>query len=871
MSSELETSELQTPLWAASSDIPGAAISDIPGAARAILAELSIEEKCWAMTGADLWHSYGVPRLQLPGLRTSDGPHGCRGFYLGTAVGSAAVPCEAALASSFDKELIRRVGELLAGETRRNGANVLLGPTINLHRLPLSGRFFECFSEDPYLSARCAVAYINGVQSRGVACVAKHFLANELEDRRATMTAEMADEPLRELYLPPFEAAVVEAKVAGIMTGYNRFQGVYCAQNSAMLQGILRDEWGFDGFVVSDWYGNHSTVESCNAGLNLEMPGFQPIYYGERLAAAVHSGDVSEEVLNERCRPVLEAMVRQRHLQEPDVDQPHPMAPCVRDLCREAAAAGCVLLKNNADTLPLLNNSDSSAAAGSRTLAVLGANAQFSACQGGGSARVIPPVGVANFLQSLRARCADRGVAVRFEAGEVWQPSYTPANACLQGCDLGGMKRARGGGYQGMVVDVALSCFAGFSRSRLGNMIFPAGKRLKRSAMEWMSPVAAAYSSAQAAIVESESESLPEVHNNDNQLQNESECSTRSRGGEGDSDARFVTTPAIESAAAAAAAADFAVVVVGTDGYVESEGADQLSMRLPGRQDALISAVARARRGKGRWAVVLNCGSPKDLRAWIKDADVPAVLLTWFGGQEMGPAVADVLLGDLEPGGRLPCTWPLSLKESPAVVYGGWPGVDPDRQVYEENVLLGYRSQRRPKGEVEPAAPLFEFGFGLSYAGPYTYFGLDVTPVPVAVAAPQGRSKLSGTMVAMVKLGVRNEGQRPGREVVQLYVRPVQVPGVVRPERGLCGFHKTATLKYKAEELIEFRICARDLAFWRSAGGSSSAGAVESLGMWAVAPGCYSLLVGASSADVRLESNLTIGVDEATALTESLA
>lgn len=835
----------------AAAELPRPRPADGPSpaaAAEVLLASLTLEEKCNVMTGLDLWCTHGVPRLGLPGLRTTDGPHGCRGFFLSgpPGGGSVAVPCEAALASSFDEALIGRVGRLLAGEARRLGANVLLGPTVNLHRLPLSGRYFECFSEDPHLSARCAVAYINGVQSQGVACVVKHFLGNELEDRRATMTAEMSDQTMRELYLPPFEAAVREARVAGIMTGYNRFRGVYCAQNKDLLQGVLRDEWGFEGFVVSDWYGNHSTAESCAAGLNLEMPGLQPLHYGARLAAAVRRGTIDESVLTARCRPMLEAMVRHSQLVGPEPEAwPEPTDPSVRDLCREAVAAGCVLLKNDG-ALPLeFGPADSSVAAAPaggwiRSIAVIGASAKSSCCQGGGSARVIPPAGVMNFLEAVEARCAQQGVAVRYEVGDPWVPRYGTA-ACLQGCDGGGMRRV-GQGYFTAAADAVISGFGSFSQSWLGDMAYPLLRKIKNGVLDRLSPASTARLAAAAALAEPS----PEADDG-------------------------AETPEIAAAAAAAAAADAALVFVGTDGYLESEGADQRSMRLPGRQDALVRAVARARRGRGRWAVVLNCGSPKDLRAWIDDPDVPAVLLTWFGGQEMAPAVTEVLLGDREPGGRLPCSWVRELADSAAVVHEGWPGDDPDKQDYKEGILLGYRAFGRPPGQREPAAPLFPFGFGLSYGGPFSYRDLvikNATEVgsEAVAASSAGRSGgPRGLVAATVRLRVHNHGARNGRDVVQLYVRPVLVAGVVRPDKELRAFCKTASLGSGQEESLVFMLYAQDLAYWRGLtvedGGA---------GAWSVVPGRYGLLVGASSQDLRLEAALDVDEASAAALTRSV-
>ncbi|GIU91022.1 MAG: hypothetical protein KatS3mg010_2121 [Acidimicrobiia bacterium] len=274
----------------------------------ALLRELTVDEKAAMVAGVDMWHTAGVERLGIPAMKVTDGPIGARGERW-TGGRSHAFPCGTALGATWDPELVEAVGRRLGVETRRKRAHVLLAPTVNIHRHPLAGRNFECFSEDPYLTARLAVSYIRGVQSQGVGCSVKHFVANDQEHERMTISAEVDERALREIYFPPFEAAVREAGVWSVMAAYNRVNGTYCSEHPWLLGEVLKREWGFDGFVVSDWFGTHSTAPAANAGLDVEMPG-PPQWFGPALARAVEAGDVDAAVLDDKVRRVLVALGR---------------------------------------------------------------------------------------------------------------------------------------------------------------------------------------------------------------------------------------------------------------------------------------------------------------------------------------------------------------------------------------------------------------------------------------------------------------------------------------------------------------------------------------------------------------------------------
>src|SRR5690242_16608010 len=314
-----------------------------------VVDDLTIEEKAALVAGTDLWHTPGVERLGIAPLKVTDGPNGARGERW-TGGGSLCVPCGTALGATWDPALVRAVGECLGDEVRDKQAQVLLAPTVNLHRHPLAGRNFECYSEDPYLSARMAVAYIEGVQSRGVGACVKHFVANDQEFERMTISAEVDERVLRELYLVPFEAAVNEAHPWAVMSAYNRLWGTYCSEHRWLLTDLLKDEWGFDGVVISDWYGTHSTAPAAQAGLDLEMPG-PPQHFGDKLAAAMRAGEVDEAIVDDKVRRLLQLRERVNAPQHVEAERARD-TPERRAVARRAAASSFVLLRNDG-VLPL--------------------------------------------------------------------------------------------------------------------------------------------------------------------------------------------------------------------------------------------------------------------------------------------------------------------------------------------------------------------------------------------------------------------------------------------------------------------------------------------------------------------------------------
>ena len=803
------------------------------------LAALSLEEKAALLGGASLWRTRALPRLGIPPLQVSDGPTGVRGSGLSGGVGAVCFPCGSAVGASFSPELAGRLGAALADEARSKGAHVVLGPTVNLHRHPFGGRHFECYSEDPWLTGRLAVALIHGLQDAGVGACIKHFVCNDSEFERHTISSEVDERALRELYLAPFEAAVREADVAAVMGAYNRVNGTYACEHEALLRGVLKREWGFRGFVVSDWFATRSAVPSARAGLDLEMPG-PPRWLDERLAAAVRAGELPEVVLDEAAGRLLEAIVRWGALaSDPDAPETAEDRPEHRALARELARESMVLLQNRGDLLPL----DPGAL---RRLAVIGPNAGVAVIQGGGSSRVNPHHAVSP-LAGLRARLGERVVHERgctnhrglpaleaepFAAGRfeiAWFHADAPdgppvrvqharrldlsaLGSFARELDLGrgflGRIRAtlhppESGLYRfGLVVAgrarlsldgrELLECWEGFER---GESFYGLGSRER---------------SAEVALEAGRPAEL--------------EIRYSSEGARGIVGLRCgVLLPApddlLERAVAAAAGADAAVVVLGLNEDWETEGRDRETLALPGRQAELVLRVAAA---NPRTVVVLNVGAPVDVSFLAR---VPAALVTWYPGQEGGHALADVLLGDADPGGRLPTSWPARVEDVPS--HPHYPGAD-GRVRYGEGVFMGYRGY-----DAAGVAPALPFGHGLSYAR-FEYGPLRVSPARARPGDP-----------VRVELELRNTGRRAGREVVQLYVADLEAT-LPRPRRELKGFQKVA-LQPGETRTVSFELSERALSFWdpRRCG-------------FVVEPGGFELAAGRSSRELRARAHLAV-------------
>lgn len=828
-----------------------------------LIAQLDLDEKCALLAGAGLWSTVAVPRAGIPAVQLTDGPNGARGPSLPAGLGDAAsptsvcAPCGAALGATWDTDLVARVGALIGREARRKASRVLLAPTVNLHRSPLGGRNFESYSEDPLLAGRIAAAFVSGAQGEGVACTVKHFAGNESETDRFVANTVADERTLRELYLLPFELAVREGGVLGVMTAYNRLNGEHCSDSSWLLRDVLRGDWGFDGFVVSDWFALADTGASIAAGLDLEMPG-PGRAYGGALAAAVRAGTVDELLVDDALARLLGVLDRISALDDAPAEPESIDLPEDRALVREAAAGAMVLLRNEG-VLPL----DASRVT---TVALLGPNAGRAVIMGGGSAslpvhRLVSPLDALQERLGARVRIVhEPGVDISLVTPEIpgaWLRTPDGASGMhvtlhdddrASGAPLGELDVATGSAVWIGAPPLALASARSF-RARTTLRVPDAGRWVLSLVQTGPASVAIDGTvvldrdqdpppGAELFGMASRERTVTLELDPARPVEVELCCAPGDRLARGAKLGLRRAAPGdgIERAVRAAAAADVTIVVVGSDQHWEGEGGDRTTFALPGEQDELVARVLDVAPDA---VVVCNTGSPFAL-PWRER--VKALLQVWFGGQEMAHALVDVLFGAAEPGGRLPATFPLAIEDTPS--YGNFPAVD-GRIHYAEGVLVGYRwyTTRRV-----PVA--FPFGHGLSY----TTFDIGA-PVLDATTFSRGHR-------LVVRVPVVNTGTRPGKEVVQLYVR-APAGAVARPHLELRAF---AALHLAPGEHGEARFVLDDRAFARWADPDPGiARDIERLGTsvpwvpapravaprgWFVDAGRYELHVGRSAADL---------------------
>ncbi|WP_412162584.1 glycoside hydrolase family 3 protein [Curtobacterium flaccumfaciens] len=794
----------------------------------ALLGQLTTDEKVQLLTGRDFWTTWPIEKIGLRRILMSDGPSGVRGEVWDERDPSLNLPSATALSASWDRAIAKRYGAAAAVEARRKGVDVVLGPTINLHRSPLGGRHFEAFSEDPVLTGDLAASYVDGVQENGVAATPKHYIANDYETDRFTASTEVSDRALRELYLLAFENAVTEAHAWAIMSSYNAINGVTASEND-LLETPLNSEWGFDGIVVSDWTGVRS-VDSAKASQDVAMPGPNPWWSEGPLLAAVQSGEVPMAAIDRKVRRILTLAARVGALEgfEPVAASPVHVEDGIA-FVREAEAEGTVLVRNTG-VLPL------DAPAVSR-IAVIGHNADQARTQGGGSATVVPSQ-VVSPLDGIRS--AFPGASVDYAIGAVVQEGiaeFPLSTITNPGTGEPGARVAFVKDGEELFVEdrraTALFWFGGDAPTReadrlditttytaesTGTVRFGIGAA-GRSRMwidgELLLDEDVPFEGDQlgAAFLNPPARSVPVSVTTGQQVAIRIEYDIVQDETLGGVLAyQFGTEPSdddpavlIEAAVDAARGADVAVVVVGTNSKVESEGYDRSSLALPGRQDDLVRAVAAA---NPNTVVVVNAGSPVEM-PWRND--VAAVLLTWFGGQEYGNALADVLTGAQEPGGRLPTTWPVAMADVPVLDVTPVDG----KVAYDEGVHVGYRAWLR--AGTEPAYP---FGHGLGYTT-WSIEGVSATP-----------TVREGDAV-IVTATVANTGDRAGKHVVQVYASRAE-SAVDRPVRWLVGF-APVRLAAGASTEVSIEVPARAFAHWD--------------GSWQYESGTFTLHVGASVSD----------------------
>ena len=698
-----------------------------------LLSRLTLEERVSLVHANGNFTTAGVPRLGIPELVMDDGPLGVReevdnhfGILGHTNDFATAMPGALGLAATWDTNLAFDFGLVIGQEAKQRGKNIMLGPAVNIQRTPLCGRNFEYLGEDPFLTSRMAVNYIEGEQAQGVSSCIKHFAANSQEYQRGWINEIIDERTLREIYLPAFRAAVTEAGVMAIMSAYNQINGQYCSENPHLLKDILKGDWGYQGLVMSDWGAVHHTDLAALNGLDIEMGSGEP-YESNYLAApfleGLQNGEFPVSALDAMVRRHLYVMFKLNLIHDPAapaVTRAEPQAsastPAHQEMAQQIAEASFVLLKNE-NFLPL-------DVARLKTIAVIGGNATATFCHEGGSAMIKAPFevtaleGISNYL----------GGKVKI----IYAEGYFPPES------------------------------RGYTEYE------PDGK-------------------AVTAV-------------------------DRSR--------------VVEEAVAAAKSADVVIYVGGLNRKIgfDSEGADRKNLELPAGQDKLLAKIVRA---NPRTVVVLIGGGAVEMsRSWL--SRVPALLYAWYPGMEGGKAIARTLFGDVNPSGKLPCTFPKWLEDTPAAAspetYPGVKGV----VHYREGLLVGYRWY-----DTKNIEPLFPFGYGLSYTR-FAYSNLSLL-----------RSSGPTRLPLTVEFRIANTGDRAGAEVAEIYVEPVH-PGVFRPVKELKGFAKVF-LQPGEKKKVSVTLDENAFAYYDV--GTRS---------WVAGKGEYKILVGRSSRDFPLTGDFQL-------------
>jgi len=826
---------------AASAQAPVPDSPAIEAKAHSMVAQLTLEQKIELLGGMDGMFTHASPTIGLPRFKMSDASVGVRTWGPTTAYAGGV-----ALAAAWDPALARKIGEALGKDARARSVNFLLGPGVNIARSPVAGRNFEYLSEDPYLNATLVVPFIEGVQSQGVIATVKHYAVNSQEYNRHNVSTDVDERTLREIYLPAFEAAVTKAHVDAVMNSYNLINGVHATQNEYLNLKVLKGEWGFQSILMSDWDATYDAVGAANNGLDLEMPS--PRFMNAKgLLGAVKDGSVKESTIDDKVLRLVRTALRYGFLDRPQFD-PADSTYSVADraIALDGALESLTLLKNEGNLLPL-------DPAKVKTIAIIGPNAYPAVIGGGGSsqAQAFEPIsiltGIANLLDPGTHVLYSRGLP---EMNDVFRNTHWE----------GGVKMATfpSGDFTGTPETVTLPSVGDFQRERRGprdesshSIRYSASYKAAKAGKYLVLAAFQSWGGDQFTVTVDGKRLTTPPHaegqvppfwtldlNAGQTVNVVAECVTRTPGVRFGMGIAYEPELISDDATKIAAKADVAVVAAGFTSGTEGEGSDR-SFALPWGQDALIEAVAQA---NPRTIVTLTGGGGMDIQRWI--GKVPALLHTYYPGQEGGTAVAEVLFGRHNPEGKLPVSFDRSWEENPSAAYyypvkgadttlhvtePGRPPVDYviPHVKYDDGLMVGYRYWTTTGKH-----PLYTFGFGLSY----TTFSFSKLEAPATAA--------SGSTIP-VSFDVTNTGKVAGAEVAQLYVSDPSAK-VKRPERELKGFKKVRLAPGETKH-VTLNLDARAFSYWDATAHK-----------WSIDPGKFVIRVGDSSESTPLKADLTL-------------
>ncbi|KFY06619.1 hypothetical protein V492_07910 [Pseudogymnoascus sp. VKM F-4246] len=799
-----------------------------------LIKQLTIEEKVQLLSGVNFASTPGVSRLGIPELKLVDTVNGVKGSDLHNGTSTLCFPSTACLGATWNRELLSRMGKKLAAQAKSKSAQVILGPSMNMHRDPRGGRNFEFFSEDPLLTGELGAALVNGIQLEGVGACPKHFVGNECETKRRVqdVTESLDGRTMREIYLAPFQIMLRNSDPAAIMTAYNKVDGEYCSENIPLIQGVLRGDWGYKGCVMSDWYGTNSEIPALKAGLDLEMPG-PSVFRGASLVKHVQDGTVDKELIDQRLASVLRLIKRteESHSTEPEKSLDDRSG---NSLAKEIGTEGIVLLQNRKSVLPLQGN---------QKLAVIGSAATTPPISGGGSAAAPPqyfqrPIDSIRALHSnpelvkssggvkvhatipicaedhIYARNGEHGVDVRYFNNGVGMPVIEEFQKLPQVIMLGRIKpglKAEGFNYEMSTTliptttglhTIGIQATGSFVLTVNGKDVLSetvSGVTVedflfKPTSLEIRCQVTMKAGTPYflKLVVQ---QYIPAANTGEPLVHAAKICYLE----------EYSDSDAISEAVAVAESADTTIIFAGRNAEYESEGYDMPEITLPANQVEMIKSVAAASR---RSVLILHCGNPIDVRSFIDDVD--AIICAHFLGQEGGNALAEVLYGVANPSGKLAVTWPKKLEDTPSYPY--FPAVETTRG-WEiscgEGVGLGYRHNWAN-------APQFAFGFGLSYTS-FKLSSLQLTRSSTAASVDENE--------IMLEVLLSNIGPVSGAEVIQVYVEAV-ASSVSRPSRELKAFEKvhlepqaSETIRFCIKEKHAFSYWDEEIGFWRAEAG----------------------------------------------------
>jgi beta-glucosidase len=795
-----------------------------------LLGRMTLDEKLDYIGGTGVATKINT-RLGIPELRMTDGPAGVQL----SRCKSMAFPSPIAMAATWNPELVKQVGAGIGRETKGHARHVILGPCVNIARMPMGGRNFESYGEDPFLASRIAVDFIKGVQGEGVAATVKHFAVNNEEFDRSYVDAFVSRRAMHEIYFPAFKAAVQEANTLCLMNSYNKVNGRFASENDYLLREILRNNWNYKGLIMSDWWAVHSSLPTAQGALDIEMPtgDFMNV---KTLRGAVETGALPIEVLNEKVKNILTLIFKLGLFDKPILleDQSLINSAQNRRVAYETSLASIVLLKNEQNFLPLKKDR-------LKTVAVVGPNANEPRTGGGGSSEVndISPVTILGGLKNK----LPQNVQINFAKGASFDDNleikpietkflFTDKTGKQNGLnveffnniDLAGtpvLKRVDGGinfdwNENGPGAEVAKDHYSvrwtGYLKVNATDdysisTISDDGLRFwldDRLIQDVWYPHAAMKKSTSIKLEKGKFYKI------------KMELFEKAGGATAILGWNKGREELMKKAVEEAKKAECAIVCVGLTSTLETEGRDRPDLNLPNDQDMLIEKVAAVNKNV---IVVITSGSAVLMDKWINK--VKCVVEAWYPGTEGGNAIADILVGNINPSGKLPMTFPHKLEDC-----SSYPTYNrlKERTYYADDIYVGYR--HFDKFNIEP---LFPFGFGLSYTI-FEYSNIDLV------------KNKDGYQVSFY---IKNTGKVKGEEIAQVYITSTSL-SIDKPVKELKGFSKVL-LNPGEQKKITVNLDKNAFAYFS-----------EQFNIWKVDPGIYKIYAGSSSRDLKLNTQIEI-------------